>query len=397
MNHYSDSTSSSDSDSHRCKSTDALSKVDDINTSFDQSIDDDCSFESVVDWLATTKSNQSSYMEVDDTVKSNVVCNQIFQPSPSVLPLSPRSHLADISNNDVKTISTDVRQTASVERRHVALPKTKPVITNGDFLRHRYIVNDYILLQKIGSGSHSEVRLSKNKATNEVFAVKIMQKGRHQMVQQEIAILTALSHPNVIKLYEVIDDKKVNKVYLILEYLQKGDLMRIVESEGPYKDNVQLKDIVRQISRGLDYLHDNNILQNDLKPSNILVSDSGVVKIADFGISSICRIRQSDDHSGTPAYMSPEQVEGDAAFDGRQADVYSLGATCFYLRFGRPPFAGRNISDLYLQIKTARLSFPKDESESGLHDFISGLMIKDPLRRLCLKDTLKHPWLDCTS
>ena len=173
--------------------------------------------------------------------------------------------------------------------------------------------------------------------------------------------------------------------------------MRIVESEGPYKDNVQLKDIVRQISRGLDYLHDNNILQNDLKPSNILVSDTGVVKIADFGISSICRIRQSDDHSGTPAYMSPEQVEGDAAFDGRQADVYSLGATCFYLRFGRPPFAGRNISDLYLQIKTARISFPKDESESGLHDFISSLMIKDSLRRLCLKDALKHPWLDCTS
>ena len=64
---------------------------------------------------------------------------------------------------------------------------------------------------------------------------------------------------------------------------------------------------------------------------------------------------------------------------------------------GRPPFIGRNVSDLYLQIKTARLSFPEDESESELHDFMSGLMMKDPLRRLCLKDALKHSWLDFTS
>eukprot|EP00984_Skeletonema_dohrnii_P037465 scaffold39553_cov167-Skeletonema_dohrnii-CCMP3373.AAC.3 len=96
--------------------------------------------------------------------------------------------------------------------------------------------------------------------------------------------------------------------------------------------------------------------------------------------------------------MAPEVVEGDAAFDGRQADVYSLGATCFYLRFGRPPFVGRNVSDLYLQIKTARLCFPGDENGSeSLRDFISGLMTKDPLRRLCLKDALKHPWLAFTS
>eukprot|EP00986_Skeletonema_menzelii_P016386 scaffold14412_cov57-Skeletonema_menzelii.AAC.1 len=72
-----------------------------------------------------------------------------------------------------------------------------PGLTNGDFLRHRYTANEYILLQKIGSGSYSEVRFTKNKATNALFAVKVMQKGRHKIVQQEFSILTTLSHPNV--------------------------------------------------------------------------------------------------------------------------------------------------------------------------------------------------------
>lgn len=395
-NYYSDSSSDSDGDDRdKCilSLSSQLSKVDGMVTTVDQSIDDDCSRESVVDWLVTTTTTTS-------TQSSNIA-----NASLPVLSLSqPRRHLVDVSNNKRNVLppkttfseNVSVTQTANVERRHVALPKAKPDgLTSGDFLRHRYVVNDYILLQKIGSGGHSEVRLSKNKVTNAIFAVKIMQKGRHQMVQQEIAILTTLSHPNVIKLYEVIDDRRVDKVYLILEYLQRGDLMRIVESDhGPFKDDVQLRGIVSQVMLGLHYLHENNILQNDLKPSNILLSDDGVVKIADFGVSAICRIRRSDDHSGTPAFMSPECVTGDVAFDGRQADVYSLGATCFYLRFGCPPFVGRNVSDLYLQIKSAKLSFPEAEDEHGcLHDFISGLMEKDPLRRLCLKNAFKHPWL----
>ena len=226
----SNSRSSDDSLSTQCQSTDELTKFDGIVSTFDKSIDDDCSRESVTDWLATTKSNHSSYMDMD-AVKNSESVTSI---QPPMLPLPPRRHLTDVSNNaEMKVYSS---KTISVDRRHVALPTTKPDgIASGDFLRFRYIVNDYILMQKIGSGGHSEVRLSKNKATNALFAVKIMQKGKHQMVQQEIAILTKLSHPNVIKLYEVIDDQRVDKVYLVLEFIKRCDLMRIVESEGPYR------------------------------------------------------------------------------------------------------------------------------------------------------------------
>ena len=343
-----------------------------------QSMDDDCSRESVVDWLATTKSTQSSYL-----MKSDMIC--FFRP------------LLKKSKETIKsgTFNDRVTKTSIVERRHVALPTTTPDgMTNGDFLKHRYIVNDYILMQKLGKGAHSEVRLSKNKTSNELFAVKIIHKGRHQVLQQEISILTTLSHENVIRLYEVIDDQRVDKVYLVLEYLQRGDLMTIVQNEGPFSnDDAHLRNIVTQIMCGLSYLHKSNILQNDLKPSNVLLSKDGTVKIADFGISMTCRIRRSDDHSGTPAYMAPEELE-ESFFDGRMADVFSLGGTCFFLRFGRPPFIGRNITDLYHQIKSAKLCFPCDENKStALQDFISRLMEKDPLLRLCLKDAFKHRWL----
>jgi tRNA A-37 threonylcarbamoyl transferase component Bud32 len=369
-----------------------------------QSIDD-CSRETVVDWLVTTKSTQYS---CSCTFKSNT------QP-----PVIPTMTMAEVPNNDAMLVlpskiaphvpsngglersNFDVTQTTKVDRRHVALPMRKPEgLTSGDFLTHRYIVNDYILLQTIGAGGHSIVRLSKHRATNELFAVKIMQKGRQTaQQQQEIAILKKLSHPNIIKLYEAIDDARVDKVYLILEFLQGGDLMSIVERGGPIRDIMKLRDISNQIMCGLSYLHDNNVLQNDLKPSNILVSSYSLagsfnVKIADFGISTICRIRRGDG-AGTPAYMAPE-VKDDAVFDGRKADVYSLGATCFFLRSGHPPFIGRNVSELYIKIKTAKLSFPGD-IDSDLQDFISRLMEKDPLRRLCLKDALKHHWLCFTN
>jgi [calcium/calmodulin-dependent protein kinase] kinase len=341
-----------------------------------QSIDD-CSRESdIVDWLATTQS-----------------CSTVCSAENKAVFFSPSEAIPQVSSNPgIRRGNSDVI-TTKVNRRHFALPHNKPAVVKGDFLMHRYVVNDYILLQKIGAGAHSEVRLSKNKVTNELFAVKILNKKRHlaERIQREVEIMKKLSHPNVARLYEVLDDVRVEKVYLVLEFLQGGDLMTIVERYGHYND-VQLRSIANQIMCGLNHLHENNVLQNDLKPSNILISGGGIIKIADFGISTVCRIRRAD-QSGTPAYMAPEVSERDAiCFDGRRADIYSLGATCFYLRFGHHPFIGRGIADLYQQIKTAKLSFPVGV-DIDLQDLITRLMEKDPLLRLSLKDAMSHPWI----
>ena len=156
-----------------------------------------------------------------------------------------------------------------------------------------------------------------------------------------------------------------------------------------------LRDITRQVMDGLLFLHKNNCTHNDLKPSNILLTHDGTVKISDFGVSGLGRVRL--DSRGTPAFMAPEVVSGDI-HDGQIADIFSLGATIFCIKFNRPPFIGRGASknqklhDLYNQIKHTPLQFPKCDSQ--MRDLISSLMCKDPLKRMRLLDARKHPWIE---
>ena len=102
-----------------------------------------------------------------------------------------------------------------------------------------------------------------------------------------------LKHENLVRLYEVMDDPKINKLYLILEYMKRGDLMQL--SRDPKTRRVipltdeQVWDVTRQVIRGLKYLHDNEIVHGDIKPQNILVHDDGMVKIADFGIAKMIK------------------------------------------------------------------------------------------------------------
>mmetsp|Transcript_23792 Transcript_23792/g.49791 ORF Transcript_23792/g.49791 Transcript_23792/m.49791 type:complete len:532 (-) Transcript_23792:41-1636(-) len=298
-----------------------------------------------------------------------------------------------------------VKDTTHVERRHAPLPSNKPSATTGSWLTNRYCVNDYIVLSEIGKGAHSEVRLCKHKKSNELFAVKIMNRKLLESkivdIQKEVAIMKKLRHQHILRLYEDLDDPKVNKVYLITEFAHQGDLMNIIKKDttGSYTNilsDEELRDITKQVMRGLLYLHQNNICHNDLKPSNILVNGDGLVKIADFGVSMTGRVRL--DSAGTPAFMSPEVVAGDP-HDGQLADCYALGATIFCLKFGgRLPFIGKGgqnnqkLLDLYNQIKDAPLVFPHPV-DSKLRDLISRLMLKDPIRRMRLRDALRHPWL----
>lgn len=227
-------------------------------------------------------------------------------------------------------------------------------------------------------------------------------------IQQEISIMKSLQHPNILRLYDVIDDPKVNKVYLITEFCQQGDLMTLIQAsdlkelQSIIKTDISSDDVLRRISfeimNGLFFLHQNNIVHNDLKPSNILISRDGTVKLADFGVSQTRRVRL--DFAGTPLFQAPEVVQG-YAHDGRAADVYSLGATIFCIKFKKPPFrapqGGNNnlkLRILHDQIINAPLQFPDDvDVDDQLKDLISRLMCKDEFKRTRLKDALQHPWV----
>lgn len=157
----------------------------------------------------------------------------------------------------------------------------------------------------------------------------------------------------------------------------------------------QTWDILRQVIRGLSYLHFNNIIHGDIKPSNLLVADDGTVKLSDFGISKINKYDGEliNDAVGTPAFMPPEVVAGDA-YDGKLADIYSVGATTYFIRFGESAFKGKSRQKLYQQILNDPVEFPSETSAAkDLIELVQALMAKCPAQRINVEQLLLYPWL----
>ena len=321
-----------------------------------------------------------------------------FTPPGWDSPLHEVSTAIPDKNQPAENRTIAVKDTCTAKRKNAQLPKTKPEVKKGNWLTNRFVVNNYIILHCIGRGSYGEVRLCKEKHTNTLFAVKIINRTQAQScsatleaLKMEVAIMKKLRHDNCVTLHEVIDDPTVNKLYLIMEYMSRGDLMQIMDG-NPMDDN-DVWDILRQLLRGLKYLHDNDIVHGDLKPQNLLVSSCGLIKIADFGLSKII-INENEKQKeciGTPAFMAPEVCKGES-FDGKVADLYSLGATTYFIRFGKPPFVGRNLTELYLKVENNPVSFPLVIAD-GLKHIIVGLMEKSPSYRLTMTQLLLFPWL----
>ena len=264
----------------------------------------------VYDWLNSTSSSEI----VADTITGNdldfVTKSRMLNVAKISIPyLCPKTESAShfvrsqycVKNSkmrqNVESIrdvnSHIVKDTMTVSRKKADLPTDKPDARSGNWLTNRLIVNQYIILHDLGKGSYAQVRLCKEKTTNSLFAMKIMNKsllGRKlpgsssvmEGVKREIAIMKKLRHYHVLRLYEVINDPSCNKLYLVLEYMKGGDLYR----PEPMND-VEVWRVSIQVLLGLSYLHQNNIIHGDIKPQNILLNDHGDVKIADFGISKI--------------------------------------------------------------------------------------------------------------
>jgi hypothetical protein len=206
-------------------------------------------------------------------------------------------------------VQYEVKETNDVKRNRVKLPPTmthaKP--TTGDWLKKRYIVNNYILLDTLGTGSYGEVRLCKDRTTDGLFAIKIISKEMlkkkksgnsnetyFEDIRREIAIMKKLVHPNVLRLFEVLDDPNVNKMYLVLEFMKEGDLINVlksretssaINSNGENNNNsstptttsnvsslsdLELWNIFRQVVAGIRYLHYQNVVHGDIKPQVVI-------------------------------------------------------------------------------------------------------------------------------
>ncbi|KAF6728863.1 Serine/threonine-protein kinase 36 [Oryzias melastigma] len=254
-------------------------------------------------------------------------------------------------------------------------------------------MNSYHVLELAGEGSFGRVHKGRKKGSGQVVALKFMPKvGRTdkelRSLKREIEIMRNLKHPNIVQLFDSFETD--TEVVVVTEYAE-GQLFQVLEDDGNLPESL-VREIACQLVSALYYLHSHRILHRDMKPQNILLGKSGVVKLCDFGfaraMSASTLVLTSI--KGTPLYMSPELVE-EKPYD-HTADLWSLGCILYELHTGAPPFYTNSIFHLVQLIVKDQVKWPDTMSDACM-SFLKGLLTKDPEKRLSWPDLLHHPFV----
>ncbi|XP_032390371.1 serine/threonine-protein kinase 36 isoform X2 [Etheostoma spectabile] len=254
-------------------------------------------------------------------------------------------------------------------------------------------MDSYHVLELVGEGSFGRVYKGRKRFTGQVVALKFMPKvGRSEKelrsLKREIDIMRGLQHPNIVQLFDSFETD--TEVVVVTEYAE-GQLFQIIEDDGNLPES-QVQEIACQLVSALYYLHSHRILHRDMKPQNILLGKSGVVKLCDFGFARAMSVSTLvlTSIKGTPLYMSPELVE-EKPYD-HTADLWSLGCILYELHTGAPPFYTNSIFHLVQLIVRDPVKWPDTMSDTCT-SFLKGLLTKDPQKRLSWPDLLHHPFV----
>ncbi len=251
-----------------------------------------------------------------------------------------------------------------------------------------FTIGNYQILELLGSGGMSAVYLCRHRELNHRVAVKVLPKALAKdptllkRFYREARVSAALQHENIVRGFEA--DNERNQHFLVMEYVEGSSLQEIVRNRGPMS-LLRAAHYIRQAATGLQYAHEQGMVHRDIKPANLLVDRNGTVKILDMGLS---RFYQEDDSIltrdvlGTLDYLAPEQARDSHTVDIR-ADIYSLGATFYFLLTGHAPFQGRMDPQAIAQqvagppsIRTLRREVPEEVAE-----IIARMMAADPDQR----------------
>lgn len=263
------------------------------------------------------------------------------------------------------------------------------------YFKTNAIIQDYTFGKTVGEGQYAIVRNATHKTTNQVRAIKIIKHidQEQEKVQLEVDILSKLSHPNIMHIYEFYKDE--TQYYIVSEYCKGGDLFEVANEKGPFSE-ITAANIIRQTLSAICYSHKNNVVHRDLRPENIMFDEKGknyIIKIIDWGNARYFKDnKMMTSIDGNPYYMAPEVLSG---LYNEKCDVWSIGVILYILLCGYPPFNGSNDNEIMMNVKKGIVEFPKEEWGSvspEAKNLIKKMLAINPRERLNADMCLKEPW-----
>ncbi|XP_075723608.1 MAP/microtubule affinity-regulating kinase 3-like isoform X2 [Rhipicephalus microplus] len=256
-------------------------------------------------------------------------------------------------------------------------------------------IGRYRLLKTIGKGNFAKVKLAKHVPTGKEVAIKIIDKTQLnpsslQKLFREVRIMKMLDHPNIVKLYQVIETEKT--LYLVMEYASGGEVFDYLVAHGRMKEK-EARAKFRQIVSAVQYCHQKRIIHRDLKAENLLLDGEMNIKIADFGFSNeFVPGMKLDTFCGSPPYAAPELFQG-KKYDGPEVDVWSLGVILYTLVSGSLPFDGANLKELRERVLRGKYRIPFYMS-TDCENLLKKFLVLNPAKRATLEVIMKDKWMN---
>ncbi|XP_052320679.1 serine/threonine-protein kinase DCLK2-like isoform X3 [Oncorhynchus keta] len=261
-------------------------------------------------------------------------------------------------------------------------------------------LDKYKVGKVIGDGNFAVVKDCVERSTGKEYALKIIDKakcsGKEHLIENEVAVLRRVKHPNIIQLIDEVDTP--TELYLVMELVKGGDLFDAITSSTKYTER-DASVMVFNLAGALKYLHSMNIVHRDIKPENLLVCEyldgTKSLKLGDFGLATVV---EGPLHTvcGTPTYVAPEII-AEAGY-GLKVDIWATGVITYILLCGFPPFRSEDNlqEDLFDQILVGRLDFPApywDNVTDSAKELIGQMLQVNVEARYTAQDILSHPWV----